>query len=80
MSQDISQSVIDAVKDSLKTDDVDNDSAIGKPRQWDSLRHLRVLIAIERKFNVKIEPALVAELISVTRITRFLREELRLTK
>ena len=42
--------------------------------RWDSLQHIRIIIAIEKKFKVKIGTSIVAKLNSIASIVKFLKK------
>ena len=42
--------------------------------RWDSLQHIRIIIAIEKKFNVKIGTSIVAKLYDIASIVKFLKK------
>ena len=43
-------------------------------KKWDSLNHVNLILAMESKFNIKIEPDEVVDLISYKKILTFLKK------
>ena len=43
--------------------------------QWDSLGHVRLMLALEREFNVKFTLSEASQIVSVSDITRILRQK-----
>lgn len=48
--------------------------AFGDLPQWDSLGHMEVMLKMEEEFGVAIDTDLIADLISIPQIVRFLEE------
>jgi len=44
-------------------DDVDRELNIDNTPNWDSLKHLTLMIEIERKFHIQLEPAIICQVI-----------------
>ena len=66
--------LMDTMRKSLRLPKLDPDSRMGSIRGWDSLRHVQLLIELERVCQVEIPPDMFGTLISVESITAFLRE------
>jgi acyl carrier protein len=66
--------LMDIMRKSLKLPKLEPDSKMGSIRGWDSLRHVQLLVELERIFEVEIPPDMFGTLISVETITTFLRE------
>lgn len=61
------QTVLDALRVVLKTD-VDADTSVLNTPQWDSLRHIEVIFAVEDAAGVQFDEAELSELNSVARL------------
>ena len=66
--------LMDTIRKSLKLPKLEPDAQLGSIRGWDSLRHVQLLIELERVCQVEIPPDLFGTLISVESITAFLRD------
>ena len=66
--------LLDTIRKSLRLPKLDPDAQMGSVRGWDSLRHVQLLIELERVCAVEIPPDLFGTLISVESITAFLSE------
>jgi acyl carrier protein len=51
----------------------DSDLQINKIPQWDSLNHVKILIALEKKFQFKVDPSNFSKLDSYKKICKFLK-------
>ena len=51
------------------------DLAMGGDRKWDSLNQVHLVLALQGEYTVEISPDLVGELISVSAIIDFYRNE-----
>ena len=61
------ETVLDALRVVLKTD-VNADTSVHNTPQWDSLRHIEVIFAVEDATGVQFDEAELSELNSVARI------------
>jgi acyl carrier protein len=61
------ENVLDALRVVLKTE-VNADTAVHNTPQWDSLRHIEVIFAVEDATGVQFDEAELSELTSVARI------------
>ena len=53
-------------------EDIDDNAALGKLKQWDSFGHVNLMAHIEKEFSVKISIAKSQELRNVKEILKFL--------
>ena len=53
--------------------DLDNISSSNLPK-WDSLNHIKLIISIEKKFNIKFESKIISELNSYLKILDYLKK------
>ena len=67
--------LIDFVKETLLLSSVTPDSSIGK--EWDSIRHLQLILAVEEKYRISIPAHLMGDLISVQSIYDFLKSSVK---
>lgn len=56
-----------------KDTDLDNLSSFILPK-WDSLNHIKLIITIEKKFNIKFEAKIISELNSYKKILEHLKK------
>jgi len=66
------------VSDMLEVDidDINENSSPDNIEQWDSLSHIKLIMAIEAEFNVKLTPDDVMDMLSVKLIKMILAEKL----
>ena len=57
-------------------DDINENSSPDNIEQWDSLSHIKLIMAIEAEFNVKLTPDDVMDMLSVKLIKMILAEKL----
>lgn len=55
---------------------IPDDVAVGKIAEWDSLRHLELMLALEMEFQVRISTNAMLELLSLEAIEGYLRERM----
>lgn len=72
MSIDVSD-VVELVRVILKHDDVDETSAMDSTKEWDSLRQLFIIMAIEESFGVKIDDDSIEKVTSINSIFHYLK-------
>ena len=65
--------VVKLVELTLSLQNVQLETQMGKIRGWDSMRHLRLMMAIEKGFQVKIPNSQLGRLTSVQLIVDYLR-------
>lgn len=56
----------------LKTDQINEDTDMQNTHEWDSLNHVKIIIALSKKLNIKIQTSDYEKLTSVNSIKRFL--------
>jgi acyl carrier protein len=68
------QAVKEILSDTLEIDieSITVDSSQSTIKEWDSLRHLNLIVEIEDKFNVSFEPEEIGEMTSVEKILNYL--------
>ena len=49
-----------------------NTLEFGKNKKWDSLRHIQIVISIEKEFNIKIKTSDVVQLTSFVKIKKYI--------
>ena len=76
-SDDINSQVVSIVADTfgLEPNETVYSLALGDIKAWDSLGHLRLMMAIEHVLDIRIPSAKMGDLTSVERIAKFLRGE-----
>jgi acyl carrier protein len=70
--QSSGKEVVELFRKILGTIEVDENSEVGKPHQWNSLHHIELIMALEKEFSVKVGAMAVAKLTSIRAITEFL--------
>lgn len=68
------EEIIKILKIVLKTNEIDENSEMGSPPQWNSLTHIAILLAIEAKLKIKIELHNLPLLTSVKKIYLFFKD------
>ncbi len=69
------QEVMEFIQAELSLKQIEEETTMGKVRGWDSLKHVELILSFSDKYNVQIPPSRVGELISVSALTEYLREE-----
>ena len=59
----------------LTSDKIDESTTMESIEQWDSLKHLELIMAIEEKFGIVFETEEILEITSFTRIKDILRNK-----
>ena len=59
----------------LTAEEILDDSAIDEFKEWDSLSHLALMLALENEFSVHISTAAMLELFSLGAIEHYLQDE-----
>jgi acyl carrier protein len=59
----------------LKATQVDENAQLGITPRWDSLNHIRIILALEQEFGVKVGVQNAPKLTSFKKIVRFLHEK-----
>lgn len=75
--QPISPSLRDILADTLEIDpkDVTPELSTDSVEEWDSFRHLQLILALEGEYGVQFDPAQVAGLTSVARLQEALKQK-----
>lgn len=68
------EQLFEFMKTSLRLRRFDGTSVLGKERGWDSLTHVRLMLALEREYSVVIPPERFGELDSADKIVAFFAE------
>jgi acyl carrier protein len=69
-SQQVPSSLRDIFADVLEIspDEVTPDLGVGTAENWDSFRHLQVILALEGEYGVQFDPQKIAELTTVSKL------------
>lgn len=69
-SQQVPPSLRDIFADVLEIspDEVTPDLGVGTAENWDSFRHLQVILALEGEYGVQFDPQKIAELTTVSKL------------
>ena len=54
---------------------VDQRAELGKTERWDSVRHIQIVLALEKRFNVRMRPRHISALTTIPAILDYLMEE-----
>jgi acyl carrier protein len=64
--------LMDFIRETLKLEAVEPESAMGATFGWNSLKQVQLMLALERRYGVKIPADMIGELSSVKAIAAFL--------
>ena len=73
LSQQVQLLLVEALK--VEPEMVTAELAFGDIPQWDSMGHMEVMMRLEEKFGVEINPDTIAALISVPEICTYIDQE-----
>lgn len=54
---------------------ITDDSAPGKIKTWDSLRHMKMVLALEDEFGIEFEPDDIAQMLNYKLIVNIIKEK-----
>lgn len=76
-SQELRNQIRAIVADSIQVpiEMVSDDLAFGDIPEWDSLGHMEIILRLEEAFNLSIDTDLIARLVSIPEICRFIEED-----
>lgn len=60
----------------LKIDKINEKTDMQNTKEWDSLSHVKIIIALSKKFNIKIQTSDYDKLISLESIKNFLNKKI----
>lgn len=60
----------------LKIDKINEETDMQNTKEWDSLNHVKIIIALSKKFNIKIQTSDYDKLISIKSIKNFLNKKM----
>ena len=60
----------------LKIDQINDKTEMHNTFEWDSLNHVKIIIALSKKFNIKIQTSDYDKLTSINSIKRFLLKKI----
>ena len=63
--------IISLLKKILETDSVDEFSEIGNPTEWNSLKHIEILLELEKQFNTKLDNSKISQLSNVKKLNDY---------
>ncbi len=69
------QEVMQFIQTELSLKQIEDGTTMGQVRGWDSLKHVDLILSFSDKYKVQIPPSRIGELISVSALTEYLREE-----
>ena len=53
---------------SISTDDIQDDSSSDSLQAWDSLGHMKIVLALEEEFDIRFDEVQITEMTSVSKI------------
>ena len=59
----------------IKIEKIDEKTDMQNAKEWDSLNHVKIIIALSKKFNIKIQTSDYDKLVSIKSIKIFLKKE-----
>lgn len=62
------EELIEVFKSVLKVDSISERDSIATIASWDSLQHIKLILAIEERFSIRFEAAEISEITSFTAI------------
>jgi len=71
----INNSIKEIFKEIFGNDDIHKETSIGNYENWDSLGHARLIVALEKKFAIKLSFSEIILLTSVNKIQEFLLQK-----
>ena len=60
----------------IKLEKIDEKTDMQNTKEWDSLNHVKIIIALSKKFNIKIQTSDYDKLISIKSIKNFLNKKI----
>lgn len=73
MTKIMEDKVLDILRRVLETDNIDYTCSQDSCEQWDSLRHLNLIVELESEFDVEFEPEEIAKMKSFNEILKVLK-------
>ena len=76
MSQDLYNEIVELIASILEVskDELNEDTAIGDLNAWDSIHHLKIIAAIENKYNFRFSPEAMIETEDVGDLVSLVKE------
>ena len=68
--------IIKILKSALNEKRVDENTSQKNTNQWDSLKHLSLVVELETEFNIEFEPDEIAKMIDYTKIEEYINEKI----
>ena len=59
----------------IKIEKIDEKTDMQNTKEWDSLNHVKIIIALSKKFNIKIQTSDYDKLVSIKSIKIFLKKK-----
>ena len=69
------EKVLEILKDVLEDENVNKETSQENNSNWDSLRHLNLIVELESEFNTTFEPEEIADMTSVRNILETLKKK-----
>ena len=68
--------IIEVLKSALNEKKVDENTSQKNTNQWDSLKHLSLVVELETEFNIEFEPDEIVEMIDYTKIEEYVNAKI----
>ena len=70
------EEIVKIIADILEVDvcDIEMDTAVGDPPEWDSMHHLQIIAELEKVYNIKFNASDLAELEDVSDLISLVEE------
>lgn len=69
------EKVIEILKEVLEDNNVNAETSQQNNANWDSMRHLNLVVELEMEFDVTLEPDEIAEMTSVEKVVETLKKK-----
>ncbi len=66
--ESVVEQVVSLINKVLQTTNVREDSQVGNPHQWNSLKHIEIILAVEDHFKIRLSDENIVELTSIKTI------------
>lgn len=74
------EKIIEILKNVLGTNNVTAETSQQNCAEWDSLRHLSIVVELESEFDISLEPEEIAEMKSVKNIEEIIHKKMKCNK
>lgn len=75
--ESVVEQVVGLINRVLQISNVREDSEVGNPHQWNSLRHIEIILAVEAHFKIRLSDENIVELTSIKTIAECVGRHVR---